>query len=174
MPFSSCVSLPSSLLLLKWGGLSSPSFSSSLVELTGLLQSISPSSSPNRVLLVTVIVLKVYVQQGQMTNHTPGGESQREDWSTRRAGGWGDNFGSETSRRRTMIKLRHNTPKTPLWEAAERRPWEEGPQGNEVAPCWCLYFRHHSNKACEVLHDAGLFLPSQRTLTCSQCRCRKL
>ena len=46
--FSSCVSLPSSLLLLKWGGLSSPSFSSSLVELTGLLQSNSFSSSPNR------------------------------------------------------------------------------------------------------------------------------
>ena len=29
---------------------------------------------------------------------------------------------------------------------------------------WCLYLRHHSNKAYEVLHDAGLFLPSQRTL----------
>ena len=29
---------------------------------------------------------------------------------------------------------------------------------------WCLYLRHHSNKAYEVLRDAGLFLPSQRTL----------
>ena len=29
---------------------------------------------------------------------------------------------------------------------------------------WCLYLRHHSNKAYEVLRDSGLFLPSQRTL----------
>lgn len=29
---------------------------------------------------------------------------------------------------------------------------------------WCLYLRHHSNKAYEVLREAGLFLPSQRTL----------
>ena len=29
---------------------------------------------------------------------------------------------------------------------------------------WCLYLRHHSNKVYEVLQDAGLFLPSQRTL----------
>lgn len=29
---------------------------------------------------------------------------------------------------------------------------------------WCLYLRHHSNKAYEVLRDAGLSLPSQRTL----------
>ena len=29
---------------------------------------------------------------------------------------------------------------------------------------WCLYLRHHSNKAYEVLRNAGLFLPSQRTL----------
>ena len=29
---------------------------------------------------------------------------------------------------------------------------------------WCLYLRHHSNKAYKVLRDAGLFLPSQRTL----------
>ena len=29
---------------------------------------------------------------------------------------------------------------------------------------WCLYLRHHSNKAYEVLREAGLCLPSQRTL----------
>ena len=29
---------------------------------------------------------------------------------------------------------------------------------------WCLYLRHQSNKAYEVLRDAGLSLPSQRTL----------
>lgn len=29
---------------------------------------------------------------------------------------------------------------------------------------WCLYLRHQSNKAYEALRDAGLFLPSQRTL----------
>ena len=28
----------------------------------------------------------------------------------------------------------------------------------------CLYLQHHSNKAYEVLREAGLFLPSQRTL----------
>ena len=27
-----------------------------------------------------------------------------------------------------------------------------------------MHFRHHSNKAYEVLLDAGIFLPSQRTL----------
>ena len=37
---------------------------------------------------------------------------------------------------------------------------------------WCLYIRHHSNKAYEVLRDAGLFLPPKNAD--SQCRCRKL
>ena len=29
---------------------------------------------------------------------------------------------------------------------------------------WCLYLRHHSGKAYELLCDSGLRLPSQRTL----------
>ena len=29
---------------------------------------------------------------------------------------------------------------------------------------WCLYLRHHSSKSYELLRDAGLCLPSQRTL----------
>ena len=29
---------------------------------------------------------------------------------------------------------------------------------------WCLYLRHQSSKAYDTLRDAGLFLPSQRTL----------
>ena len=54
-----------------------------------------------------------------------------------------------------------------FWRQQREALAKKDPRGMRWHPLmirWCLYLRHHSNKACEVLRDAGLFLPYQRTL----------
>lgn len=65
--------------------------------------------------------------------------------------------------------LKHHPKESSMYllDTAEGSPCQEEHERNEMVSVddrGCLYFRHHSNKAYKVLHEAGLSLPSQRTL----------
>lgn len=49
----------------------------------------------------------------------------------------------------------------------QKEALSKNPKGTRWHPMmirWCLYLRHQSNKAYDVLRDSGIALPSQRTL----------